>query len=138
MDTRLREFAERLVAVADRIVDPLRTDDDLENFTLAIPEAHTTTIDGDTGWAERPPATVACPDCDGEIYHHRPFNTLECVDCRYESPHEAFPDLELLHLSCPKCGTRMEHGRRHPGSVEVPEWATCHNCRYHWEFAHSY
>jgi hypothetical protein len=32
----------------------------------------------------------------------------------------------------------MEHGQRHPQAFDVPEWATCHNCRYHWEFKHSF
>jgi len=32
----------------------------------------------------------------------------------------------------------MVHGQRHPKRFDIPEWATCHACRYHWEFEHSY
>jgi hypothetical protein len=32
----------------------------------------------------------------------------------------------------------MQYGQRHPQRFDFPEWATCDDCRYHWEFRHSY
>jgi Zn finger protein HypA/HybF involved in hydrogenase expression len=135
---RLQVLFEVLRRAVDRLAAPLRADDDLENFTLAIPEAHTTTLEGDTGWANRPPAQVRCRQCDSEIRHAHPHDVVDCPRCLGEYPPEEFPELELLYLVCPVCRNRMEHGRRHPGQFDVPEWATCHNCRYHWEFGHSF
>jgi hypothetical protein len=125
----------RLRQLGHLLAEPLRVDPDTD-MRLSIPESQTTTIDGDIGWSDRPPATVACPECDAEIYQYRPDGTLECPECYVERPHGEFPELELLYLNCPVCRNRMEHGRRHPQQFSVPEWATCHTCRYHWEFEH--
>ena len=119
-----------------RLVEPLRADEELENFTLSIPETQTTTVDGDVGWARRPPAAVNCPNCDSEIYHSRSMDTIDCPRCVGEFPAEEFPNLELRHFRCPVCRSPMQHGTRHPNTVTVPEWATCHRCRYHWELEH--
>jgi Zn finger protein HypA/HybF involved in hydrogenase expression len=135
---RLRAAGRSLRRIVDRIVDPLRADDDLENFRLSIPETHTTTIDGDTGWATRPPAQLRCRQCDSEIRHSDPRDVIDCPRCVAEFDPDEFPDLELLYLECPVCRNRMEHGQRHPDRLDVPEWATCHDCRYHWEFKHSF
>ena len=135
---RLQVLFETIRRVADRLVDPLRADDDLENFRLSIPETHTTTIEGDTGWSARPPAQVRCRQCDSEIRQSDPHDVVDCPRCVAEFPPEEFPTLELLYLECPVCRTRMEHGQRHPDRLDVPEWATCHGCRYHWEFKHSF
>ncbi|WP_204960044.1 hypothetical protein [Salinigranum salinum] len=129
---------ETLKLVVERLVDPLRADDDFENFRLSIPETHTTTIDGDTGWAKRPPAQLRCGQCASEIRQADPYDRIDCPRCTAEYGPEEFGDLELLSLVCPVCRDRMEHGRRHPDSVDVPEWATCHSCRYHWEIGHSF
>jgi hypothetical protein len=134
----LQVVFETLRSAVDRIVDPLRADDDLENFRLSIPETHTTTIDGDTGWNKRPSALVRCGQCDSEIRHGDPHGSIDCARCTAEYGPEEFGDLELLHLECPVCRHQMEHGRRHPSRIDLPEWATCHNCRYHWEIGHSF
>lgn len=142
MSQRFKQLADRAATVAGKLrhagyllVKPLMTDPDVD-MTLSVPEAQTTTIDGDIGWADRPPATVHCAECDGEIYQHRPDGSLDCPDCYAEYDTEQFPELELSHLTCPVCGNEMVHGRRHPEQFDVPEWASCNRCRYHWEFEH--
>jgi len=139
---RLQRLVDGATVVAGKLrsagrafVRPLLTDTDVD-MTLSIPEAQTTTIDGDIGWASRPPATVHCAECGGHIYQHRPDGTLDCPDCYAEYDIEEFPSLELSHFTCPVCGDEMVHGRRHPEQFDVPEWATCNRCRYHWEFEH--
>jgi Zn finger protein HypA/HybF involved in hydrogenase expression len=124
--------------IGRRLIEPLREDDDLENFRLSIPETQTTTIDGDTGWAKRPPAVLRCPRCEEEFYHHHARDAINCPHCVAEFDPEDFPDLELLYMTCPRCKSRMDHGQRHPNAFDVPEWASCNGCRYHWEFKHSY
>lgn len=119
-----------------RAVEPLTADDEIEHFRLSLPETHTTTIEGDTGWAKRPPAVLKCPECGGRIYQHRSRNEINCPDCWFETSSEEFSQIELLDLICPNCRTRMQDGRRHPEAFDVPEWATCDNCRYHWEYSH--
>ena len=142
MSERRRQFVDASAAVAERfrrlgalLVEPLRADADMQTG-LTIPEARMTAIEGDVGWSDRPPATVACPECDADIYQHRPRGTINCPECYVERAAEEFPRLELRYLTCPACRERMEHGRRHPRQFDVPEWATCHNCWYHWEFEH--
>ncbi|MFB6210736.1 MAG: hypothetical protein ABEI76_04285 [Halobacteriales archaeon] len=124
--------------VIDRLIDPLRTNDDLENFRLSVPETHTTTIDGDTGWAKRPPAVVKCSRCESEIAQKYSRDDIDCPRCVAEYDYDEFTDLELVYMECPVCQSRMQHGQRHPDQFDVPEWATCDNCRYHWEFRHSF
>lgn len=127
-----------LKRIIDRLIDPLLADDDIKHFTLAIPEAATTTYEGGVGWPKRPPATVRCPGCDAEIYQHRARNNIDCPNCYREFTPDEFGDFELLYMTCPKCSQKMDHGRRHPSVVDIPEWATCSNCRYHWEFTHDF
>jgi Zn finger protein HypA/HybF involved in hydrogenase expression len=131
----LLETSKRL---ARALIEPLKEDDELENFRLSSPETQTTTIDGDVGWAKRPPAFVQCSNCESEIFQESPRDELDCPRCTSEYTPQEFPELDLLHMACPVCNSEMEHGRRHPNSIPVPEWATCHRCRYHWEFAHDY
>jgi Zn finger protein HypA/HybF involved in hydrogenase expression len=118
------------------LIEPLRVDDELKNFRLSIPETQTTTVDGDIGWGKRPPAALECPRCSSEIHQIRPMDTIDCPRCVAELSHEQFPELELLYLRCPVCRNRMQHGTRHPEALDIPEWATCDHCRYHWEFQH--
>lgn len=128
----------RLKWLLDVVIDPLRKDPDANQFRLAIPEAQTTTIDGDVGWGHRPPAHVTCGRCGSAIEHRDPRANIDCPHCVAEFSHEEFPELEFRCFVCPVCSDRMEHGSRHPNCFDVPEWATCHNCQYHWDFKHSY
>ena len=127
-----------LRGLLDRLIDPLRAGDGPNKFRLSSVETHTTTIEGDTGWAYRPPATLRCPDCGGEILQADSRAALDCPACPLSLPAERFGELELLGLTCPLCRAGMQHGQRHPEAFDVPEWATCRNCQYHWEFKHSY
>jgi hypothetical protein len=124
--------------VGGRLVAPLRTADDPNAFRLSSVETHTTTIEGDTGWGHRPPATVRCPECGGDILQADAHDPIDCPECAAAFQPDRFSDLELLGLTCPVCRTPMQHGRRHPHTFDVPEWATCGNCQYHWEFKHFY
>jgi hypothetical protein len=124
--------------VYDALAEPLRKDPDAPSFRLSSPETHTTTIDGDVGWGNRPPARLHCGRCDALVDQPSSLDDIDCDSCVAEYSHEAFTELELAYLVCPVCGDRMEHGQRHPEAFDVPEWATCHSCRYHWEFGHSF
>jgi uncharacterized protein YbaR (Trm112 family) len=121
-----------------RLIEPLRTGDGPNKFRLSSVETHTTTIDGDTGWAYRPPAMLGCPECGAGILQSDPRDDIDCPSCSATFPPGEMTDLELRLLICPVCRARMEHGQRHPEAFDVPEWATCHNCQYHWEFKHFY
>jgi hypothetical protein len=122
----------------ERFLAPLRVDGEPNKFRLSSVETHTTTVDGDTGWAYRPPATLRCPECATEVVQGGPREPIDCPTCPVDLPPDRFADLELLTLRCPLCRTRMQHGRRHPEAFEIPEWANCPNCQYHWEFKHFY
>lgn len=118
------------------LVDPLRIDDDMHQFTLAIPEAQTTTVDSVQGWSNRPPAVLECPGCGAAIAQRRARIDIDCPEChRTFKPHD-FSKLELLELTCPRCETAMDHGTRHPNVFDIPEWATCRECQYHWDLDH--
>jgi hypothetical protein len=120
----------------DRIIDPLRKDESLEHFTLAIPEAQTTTVDSVQGWQRRPPAILACPGCDADMEQQNAIGPISCTNCWREFPNEEFADHELRSMICPRCDTDMQWGRRHPQMFDVPEWATCPDCQYHWDLDH--
>ena len=122
--------------VAERLVDPLRADESIEHFTLAIPEAQTTTVDSVQGWANRPPAILRCPGCGTTIHQRRSTTSIDCPYCYREFSEDQFAELELLAMICPRCETEMNHGRRHPMLFDVPEWATCLDCQYHWDLNH--
>jgi Zn-finger nucleic acid-binding protein len=124
--------------VGSALLDPLRKQPDGAGFTLSIPETHTTTVDGGIGWADRPAAVLGCPQCETHIQQTAPYDEIDCPRCTATFEYTEFTELELLSLICPVCGDTMEHGRRHPEVLDVPEWATCHSCRYHWEFKHSF
>jgi hypothetical protein len=134
----LRWLAAVLRRLAERLIAPLRVDDSPNKFRLSSVETHTTTIEGDTGWAYRPPATLRCPECAEEILQADPRAAIDCPECRVALAPKRFTELELLGLTCPICRTPMQHGQRHPEAFDVPEWATCPNCQYHWEFKHFY
>lgn len=121
-----------------RILAPLQKNPDNNGFRLSSPETSTTTIDGDVGWGSRPPALLRCDRCDSDVMQRHPHDDIDCPRCVAEHSYDEFTSLELQHLRCPVCGDEMEHGRRHPGAIDVPEWATCHSCRYHWEFRHDF
>lgn len=129
---------ERLKRLVHLVVEPLRADDEIEHFRLSVPETHTTTIDGDVGWGARPPAVLACPDCGSQILQRRSWQPIDCPDCRFEVSNWEFTDVELLAFVCPNCDTPMQDGQRHPHVFDVPEWATCHDCRYHWEYVNAF
>jgi hypothetical protein len=133
----LRVVFSRLRRLLAAVVEPLRASEDA-SFRLSSPETQTTTIDGDVGWASRPPARLRCGRCGADVDQADSRDDIDCQFCVGEYSHEEFPELELVCLVCPVCGDEMEHGRRHPGAFDVPEWATCHSCRYHWEFCHSF
>lgn len=123
----------RLVAV---VVEPLKTDDSMKNFTLAIPEAQTTTVDSVQGWDKRPPAVVRCKSCEAEVHQATPKTDIHCMECRVRTDAEEFSDHEVVGMICPRCETEMRHGIRHPNVIDIPEWATCPNCQYHWDLDH--
>lgn len=138
MTDRLGAVFRRVKWAVDLVVDPLRKDEEPTKFDLGIPEAHTTTIDGDTGWGSRPPAVVTCARCGADVFQRAAHDDIDCPRCVATFEHGDFGKLELKRLQCPVCGQVMDHGRRHPNVFDVPEWATCNRCRYHWEFAHTY
>ncbi|MDS0476191.1 hypothetical protein [Natrinema sp. 1APR25-10V2] len=119
-----------------RIADSLTGEGEIES--LSIPETQTTTIRGDTGWANRPPAVLECPRCGGEFDQHRAVDLIDCPYCVAEFSPEAVRDLEVVAMRCPRCHTDLDYGKRHPNVFEVPQWAHCEHCQYHWEFTHSF
>ena len=121
-----------------RLLKPLRRGDGPNKFRLSAVDTATTTHDGDNGWTKRPPATLECPQCGSDILQHNARDTIDCPRCVAEFSHEEFPELELKRLTCPVCRSEMVHGQRHPEQLDIVEWATCNDCRYHWEFKHSY
>jgi len=122
--------------VIRRVVDPFRYDDDLDVFS--IPDTQTTSVRGDVGWQRRPPAVVECPRCETGFEHRHARDRIDCPRCVAEFPAESFAELKLLELSCPRCGSTLDHGIRHPKVFDVPQWAHCEECQYHWEFTHSF
>lgn len=138
MTDMLRVVFQNCRKALNAAAQPLRADSKMANLTLAIPDVHNTTTDGDVGWANRPPALVACPQCATEIYQKDSRDSIDCTRCTADRPADEFSELELITLVCPSCGDHMKHGRRHPQQFDVPEWATCPNCSYHWEFDHMF
>jgi len=125
-------------AAGRRVLKPLKRSDGPNKFRLSAVDTATTTHDGDSGWASRPPAVLECPRCESEILQHHAFDDIDCPRCVAEFGYDEFPDLALLRLTCPVCRSEMTHGQRHPEVLDIVEWATCDGCRYHWEFKHSY
>lgn len=125
-----------LKVVVDRVVDPLRADESIEQFTLSIPEAQTTTVDSVQGRSMRPPAIVRCDGCDSAAIQHSAMDRVDCPGCWRTFGTSEADDLELLAMLCPRCGSEMDYGIRHPGVFDSPEWATCPDCQYHWDLDH--
>jgi uncharacterized protein (UPF0212 family) len=111
---------------------------DMEPITLAVPEARSSFADGDVGWRNRPAATVACPSCETHFDQQYATDVLDCTYCTFESNSRDISELDLIALHCPRCGSTLEHGRRHPDQFDVPQWASCEECSYHWEISHGY
>ena len=118
------------------LVDPLRAPEEVQAFTLSIPDAQTTTVDSVQGWSKRPPAVLECPGCGASIHQRTASSAIDCPNCYRTFRSDQFSDLELLELICPRCDTEMYRGIRHPNLFEIPEWATCPDCQYHWDLSH--
>lgn len=129
---------ERLRKFAMLIMDPPWTKQGPDNFTLAVPESHSTFKRGDVGWAKRPPAVVRCPSCNNSFTHEFANDYIDCPVCHFESSPSEFDKMELIGLVCPHCEKQLDHGIRHPELVDVPEWASCTDCQYHWEYQHAF
>lgn len=119
-----------------KLVEPLRADNAVKQFTLSIPEAQTTTVDSVQGWQKRPPAILRCPGCEAQMHQYHSMGLIDCSECWREFREDEFADHELLAMVCPRCNSVMDHGIRHPRTFDVPEWATCPNCQYHWDLDH--
>jgi len=131
---------EKLKRYAMLIVDPPWEKEGPDNFTLAVPESHSTFKRGDVGWPKRPPAVVECPSCSESFVHEFANDVVDCPNCYFEGPPspEEFSELSLLGLICPHCQRNLDYGIRHPDLVDVPEWASCTECQYHWEYQHDF
>lgn len=138
MPRRLQAVVERVKWAADRLIKPFRRGEGPNKFRLSMPETATTTFDGSVGWANRPPALLECPRCGSNIRQDTARDEINCHRCVAKFAPDEFTDLSLLHLECPVCRSRMQHGQRHPHRFDFPEWANCNGCRYHWEFKHAY
>jgi hypothetical protein len=124
--------------VFERLAAPLRTDDSMKQFTLAVPDAQTTTVDSVQGWRDRPPALLECPGCESQILQSESIDAIDCPTCWRDFPAEEFDERKLVAMVCPRCESEMDHGIRHPKLYDIPEWATCPECRYHWDLDHWY
>lgn len=120
------------------ILDPPWTKDGPETFTMAVPEAHSTFKRGAVGWAKRPPAVIRCPICSNPFTQEFANDFIDCPTCSYQRSPEDFAETELMALVCPHCQRSLDYGIRHPGMMDRPEWASCTECQYHWEFQHDY
>lgn len=134
----LEVVVEAIKQVGERVVAPLRVGEESNPVRLSSQETATTTYNRAVGWSKRPPAGLECPRCEHEIYQPRSGDAIDCPRCVAEFDAADFTDLNLLYMKCPVCRSDMQHGQRHPDTFDFPEWATCDNCRYHWEFKHFY
>lgn len=134
----LSTIARVLKRVLQLVVAPFRTRDGPTKFDLSSVETATTTYNRSVGWGNRPPATLECPKCESDIQQVRAHDDIDCPRCVANFEYDEFGDLTLRHLECPICHSHMLHGQRHPERFDIPEWATCDSCRYHWEYEHSY
>lgn len=138
MTDRLELVYRTITRVGEKLIAPLRKGEGPNKFRLSSMDTATTTYDGDVGWASRPPATLECGQCGSEILQHHARDSIDCPRCVAEYDSHEFSELKFLHFTCPVCRSRMKEGKRHPRRFDVPQWATCMSCRYHWEFNHSY
>jgi Zn finger protein HypA/HybF involved in hydrogenase expression len=127
-----------LIRYAMFIFDPPWEKEGPDNFTLAVPEAHSTFKRGDVGWPNRPPAVVRCSRCSTTFTHELANDVIDCPDCQRQHPPDEFAEMDLVGLVCPHCRGQLDHGIRHPEMLDVPEWASCTSCQYHWEYQHDY
>lgn len=121
-----------------RIASALSVREEFYSLELAIPETRTVAVAADVGWRQRPTAVVACPGCATELQQVHPLDAVDCPACWTVHEPERFDDLEVVGLTCPRCGDEMEYGTRHPDAIDAPQWASCPGCQYHWEYAHGY
>lgn len=129
MATAMRRFVRFLLASPGG--------EDAPPLTLAIPEARSSYDPGDVGWAQRPPARLRCPNCRATFVQQYANDVLRCPRCRFEdAPTAITPDM-LIALECPSCRGDLETGIRHPNRFSLPQWASCRDCHYHWEFSHN-
>jgi len=129
---------QRLKRYAMYVVDPPWEKEGPENFTLAVPEAHSTFNVGDVGWPKRPPAALGCPSCNETFVQEFANDFIDCPTCGFQRPPDRFDGVPLKGLICPECQHDLAYGIRHPDMMDVPEWASCTECQYHWEFQHEY
>lgn len=129
---------QRLKELVMFVLDPPWEKEGPETFTLAVPEAHSTFKVGAVGWAKRPPAVVRCSTCSTTYTHEFANDYIDCPNCRRSRPPDEFDEMELVALVCPHCQRELDHGVRHPQLLDVPEWASCAECQYHWEYLHDY
>lgn len=134
----LQAVFDRARRIGKRVVDPLRRGEGPNKFRLSMVDTATTTFHGSVGWANRPPAMLECPQCGTDVRQDTAYEEIDCPRCTAAFPPDEFDRLSLLYMECPACRGRMFHGQRHPDRFDVPEWATCDDCRYHWEFEHAY
>jgi Zn-finger nucleic acid-binding protein len=127
-----------LERAVELVIRPFRTREGPNKFRLSSMETATTTYNRSVGWSNRPPATIECPRCSSDIRQSRAHEDIDCPRCVANFEYDEFGELALRQLECPVCRSRMVHGQRHPDRFDIPEWATCNRCRYHWEFQHSY
>lgn len=134
--TALASSVDALKQVLARVKRALTVREEFFDLDLTVPETRTVASEGDVGGRRRPPTLLRCPDCAMEIRQRRPIDPIDCQTCPTRLPPDALTDLELVGLICPRCGSGMDHGTRHPGAIDGPQWATCPGCQYHWEYSH--
>ena len=131
--TVIRKFR----ALLKYLLDPPWQPDGPHPLTLAVPDARSTFNRGSSGWASRPNADIRCPLCRTEFTHDNALEMIDCPYCRFECEPDDFGRIEIERLVCPDCGSDMNYGIRHPNLFEFPQWASCPECQFHWEFQHS-
>ncbi|MGM0606331.1 MAG: hypothetical protein ACQETB_11770 [Halobacteriota archaeon] len=136
VDSGYGRYLRAIKHVSCRIKAAFTLEDGVNAF--AIPKTQTTSVRGDVGWNDRPPAVLSCRRCGTDIEQERAFHDIDCPHCVAEYAPEAFGDLELVAMHCPRCQRTLSHGIRHPNVFDVPQWAHCEGCQYHWEFTYSF
>jgi len=101
---------ESIRAAVGAVIRHFQAGDEMENFSLAIPDAQTTTVDSVQGWDARPPVIVTCPECASRIPQRRSDAELDCPGCHRSYSARQIGELELEMMVCPRCGEQMDHG----------------------------
>lgn len=141
-EARVPSVAQRVIDVGRRTISfvlwPPWSKHGSKPLTLAVPDARSTFKQGDVGWHRRPPARIRCPRCQTRFTQEYANDVIRCPTCQFERDPAAFDDVQLLALECPECPADLETGIRHPNVFNVPQWAACPECQYHWEFGHDF